>query len=194
MENNPTPPVVPVNTPRTDPVQPIHTDIVPDPVKPADSVWVSKEEYERLRTVYSYNNNTAVIGSGPSIAVAETPKGLNRFKDFWVYAGAVVAIIVFLGLTSEVGVFLTFPLTVGLVTFAIMALISLVKAAAPRMMAGVGTPVQSQSNGYEPAKKSSVGRVVLITLGIMVLSPFIAMAVLFVFLAIIFSSPGAKGS
>ncbi len=158
----------------------------------ANGVWISKEEYARLNSLTPMQPvaTEAVIGSGPvpSFDVQSTPVKANK-KDFWTYASAGAAILIFLMLTSSVGSWITTPAIIAIVIFAILAVKSLVKPKDPYYN------LQPSSSNPAPIRApSNAGKVVGIVLGglmLVIIAPF---ALLIIFFMVLASSGAASGS
>jgi hypothetical protein len=186
-----TPPITPVSpTPQPIAATPLEAAVTP----PQNSVWISKEEYERLRAIEEGNASYFPKPvSSETVAGSETPvldyKRVNKFKDFWIYAGGTAAVLVFLGLTSDLGSFFGFPLMIALLIFGSMAVVSLYRAAT-----GKGAQTVSSFQLYAPPKYNSAGKTVLTVLGIILLLPFLAIAGLIALVSILVAGSGGRGS
>ena len=154
---------------------------------PTDGVWISKEEYVRL----SSQAPAPAVGSGQSPSFAIQPEAVARgnTKDFWTYASAAAAVLIFVMLTIGGSSWVTVPAIVGVVIFAILAIKSLVS---PKQVA---YDIQPSQSAPEPIKTpSKAGKVVGLVLGGLVLVIVAPFALMIVFFFILLSSGAASGS
>jgi hypothetical protein len=184
MDNNT--PAAP-QIPPLQPVQPIPEPVYSPAPQTGTGVWISKEEYDRLRSAeVAPKPQPAVFGSGPLPEEPYQPPK-DKYKDFWTYVSGAAAILVFLGLTSSFGVIFSTPLTIGLVIFSVLSITSLYKATTGKIDSGA-----SPINEYRPKKTAS--KVVLTVLGVVILTPVLMIAGFMALLMVILSAPGSKGS
>ncbi len=159
------------------PTPPVGTDeLVPN------GVWISREEYDRLRDA----PGAQAIGSGPMSGTQDAQAETNR-KDFWTYACGAIAVLVFLGLTANFGQLFSVPLTIGLIVFIILAIVSLLK---PKKV----NQTITGSSVYAPPAKSGATKILGIVLLLIVLVPIAPFALLIFFFILLASTGQASGS
>ncbi|GEM_PF-3832642 len=149
-----------------------------------NGVWLSREEYERLRS------------AAPQVQVPMQPqpvmplqvvdqKAASNMKDFWTYAGGAAALLVFVGLSSDAGAFMTVPMTIAVIVFAILAIKSLV-APSKKALSSV-TP--GFSGWVKPKKTNPAAIIVLGIIGLIIFLPMAPM-ILFILFMFIMAATG----
>lgn len=107
----------------------------PTPIVPAaeqlaqqSGVWMSREEYDRLRFGHSDTDTVSPQELMRSQARVGDAKHLSRFsKDFWTYAVAALAFLIFFALTAGDSSFFNSIFLFAIAIFSIMAIVSLVR-------------------------------------------------------------------
>ncbi|HMS93179.1 MAG TPA: hypothetical protein PKD28_02205 [Candidatus Saccharibacteria bacterium] len=144
---------------------------VPEQEPQTAGVWLSQEEYERLRSGTSQVQSPAQASIATNVVVPAD--GVK--KNLWTYLGGAAAVLVFIGMTSQTGSLFTVPLMIALVVFVALAVKSLVKPASVGGLYPAGTVVA-------PTKKSSAGKIVLAIILLALFIPVAPFALMILFL------------
>jgi hypothetical protein len=161
MENNQQPPTSPEQT---------------------SGVWLSREEYERLQgTVQQSQGYAAPQYVNPS---APTTTSKKFTSEFWTYAGAAVALFIFVGLSFNTGSFLFIPMVIGIGIFSTLAIKSMIK---PSRNA-IETAMPNSIVAVKGRKMHPAAIVGLVILGLFVFLPFIPIILMILFMLIMAAS------
>ncbi|MEO8691379.1 MAG: hypothetical protein ABI397_01180 [Candidatus Saccharimonas sp.] len=166
-----------------EPINDLAPATIPTPVRPAQpGYWVSREEYERLRSQAGNDTAPNNFGSRDTTAgqtyVNQDSRNKDK-KDVWTYLLAALACVVFFGLTFSFGPFFSQILSFGVLSFMIMAVRSAILARRARV-------VPMKELGHNSALKK-----VLTVITIMLLLPILIPVGFFALMIILVMIPGS---
>ena len=156
----------------------------PSPPPQVGGVWLSHEEYERLRATTPAQAQAQASETNTGPIITGSPTKAN--KDFWTYIAGAAAVLLFLGMSFGSGSVFSVPMVIALIAFTILAIKSLMK---PSQVDGI-----SPFTYTAPTQKSKAGKIVLLIIGLLILVPMAPFILMILFLIIMSATGQEVGS